>query len=99
MSPEELVTLDEYVPGASLDSCSPKPAPRALMYGVGLEMDNDTFGMTYGPSPDEIAMLEHAPMLPDGFDGNCVILRFNEDGSDDILWYWDDDRWKRPTRL
>ena len=62
---------------------------KEVMYAIG-QLDGDTgIGMWDGPNPDEHEMLE-----VEGRDKSSVIVRFNLDGTDDMIWKWREDRWE-----
>jgi hypothetical protein len=66
---------------------------REVAYGIGIEYNPNEFGMTDGPFFEIYALLEIVP----GDDKSCII-RFNGDGTDDILYRWKNDSWiKQPT--
>jgi hypothetical protein len=77
----------EYIP--TILRPSPEK-PRRVMYGIGIEHEPNQFGMVHGPHPDEKEMLEI--IGEDGKD-NVFIIRFNKDGTEDIIWKWKKDRW------
>jgi hypothetical protein len=81
----------KYVPSCLLKK---PPISREVMYGIGIEYEYNEFGMTDGPSSELYIMLEIAP----GEDKSCVI-RFNEDGTDDVLYRWKNDSWVRQPIL
>lgn len=56
---------------------------RFSMYGIGQEDEHNGIGMWDGPNPSEEKML-----AVDGRDKNSVIVRFNKDGTDEIIWRW-----------
>ena len=61
---------------------------RSLSYGIAQDNGEGCFGFWDGPNPSLEAMLEVA-----GRDENSVIWRFNEDGTDDLIYKWDGDVW------
>ena len=64
------------------------PPPREVLYACGTEHHPGEFGMWHGPNPDEQCMLEQA-----GSTLNDVIIRFNADVTDEVLWRWDGGGW------
>jgi len=78
---------DEYVP-TSLRPEKPEPRDH-VEYAVGYEEKPGSYGMTDGPSPSLQEMLEVVPDEPRKWP--CVV-RFNKDGTDEILYRWD---WKK----
>lgn len=65
----------------------PPPAPRAVMYGIGVEISPGQHGMTHGPVATEQELLETMP------DDGSVLIQFNEDQSETVLWRWSGERW------
>lgn len=65
---------------------------REVAYACGTEHRSGEFGMWHGPNPDERAMLEQAGQTP-----NDVIIRFNADWTEDVLWRWDGGGWVVPS--
>jgi len=61
-----------------------------VMYGIGQDDGNGGIGMWHGPTPNEKEMLAE-----DGKDDKSVIVRFNEDGTDDIIYRWTCGEWMR----
>lgn len=75
-----------------------EPTPRELAYGIGVRDLKSGFGMVHGPAPLEL-------MLDMCGKSGSYIIRFNADGSDDVIYFWDsvDHGWRkipqeRPTR-
>lgn len=61
-----------------------------VMYAIGQDHGEGQYGMWDGPNPSLDAMLEVV-----GHTNASVIVRFNEDGTTDVLYRWDGDDWKR----
>ena len=62
--------------------------PRELAYAIGVEEFEGKIGMTHGPFKNLIDALE---IVPD--EELSVVVRFNADYTDDIIYRWKDDRW------
>jgi hypothetical protein len=75
-----------YVPSWMRDSTP--PPPREVMYAIGTEHRPNEFGMWKGPVPDVSDMMETA-----GSTLNDVIICFNADWTEDVLWRWDGAGW------
>ena len=61
-----------------------------VVYAAGYEEKPGSFGMFDGPTPSLMEILESVPCGT-----NPCIIRFNLDGSDDVLYRWDNKRiWK-----
>jgi len=60
------------------------------MFGIGEEHSPGQFGMWFGPHPSEKEMLDTV-----GMGEKSRIIRFNTDGTDDVLWRWENNRWIR----
>ncbi|MCK9558103.1 MAG: hypothetical protein M0R50_08710 [Candidatus Cloacimonetes bacterium] len=58
---------------------------KEVIYATGYEKAPLSFGMWAGPTPILAEMLEMVPNGP-----NPCIIRFNIDGTDDVLYRWDD---------
>lgn len=56
---------------------------RQVCYAMGTERDGDSIGFTYGPTPLVQEMLDLT-----GSSDRDVIVRFNVDGTDDIIYRW-----------
>lgn len=84
---EEIKELtNEYTPEV-LRPIEPKPN-KEIMYTMGTEHKRGEIGMRNGPNPELKEMLEVV--------GNSVrdcIIRFNQNGTDEILYRWRNDRW------
>jgi hypothetical protein len=63
------------------------PAPTEATYGCGTEHKPGEFGM-WGPVTEEIHALEVIGKTPED-----VIIRFNADRTEDVLWRWDGGGW------
>ena len=78
------MTGKEYVP-----TCLRKQERRETVYGIGRKDDGaESYGMTHGPTVNEIEMLEIVPEADNSF-----IIRFNRGLTEDVLWKWAGDRW------
>jgi hypothetical protein len=75
---------DSYKP-SSLSNINICNSRRDIVYAIGIEHKPNSFGMTHGPHTDIKEMLEVCPT-----DNKSVILRFNLDGTDDILYRWNE---------
>jgi hypothetical protein len=71
----------EYIP-ESLKKEKTKSNRKKVMYGIGIEHSPHEFGMIDGPNESLEDMLETIG------DNKHHIIRFNKDGTDDILYYW-----------
>jgi hypothetical protein len=58
---------------------------KPIIYAAGYEEEPGSFGMFYGPVLD---LLEVLHVVPHGI--RPCIIRFNKDGSDEVLYRWDD---------
>ena len=74
----------EYVP-TSLRQ--PQKPHREVRFAMGDEDAECGVGFWYGSMPTEDEVLEQV-----GHEGS-VIVRFNSDGTDEIIWRWKADRW------
>lgn len=74
----------EYIP---LSLRLPKLKERPVMYGIGIAQLDESFGMTHGPSENVDRLLDEVG------DNGSYIIRFNSDGTDDVIWKWSKDRW------
>jgi len=61
---------------------------RVLEYAIGQDNGEGRYGMWYGPNPLLVEMLDG-----DGRDKNSVIIRFNPDGTDEIIYRWTASGW------
>jgi DNA polymerase len=77
----------EYMPEALRPR---RKISRKLEYGIGIPDGNSSFGMTNGPVENLQEMLNVIP-----HDVKSVIIRFNEDQSDDVIYKWNHNRWIR----
>jgi DNA polymerase len=75
----------EYVPAA----LRPKKR-RSLEYAMGSLDGNGGVGISHGPSSSLSELLNHVPTV-----ANSVIIRLNEDNTDDFIYKWLDDKWVR----
>ena len=66
-----------------------------VVYAAGYEENPGSFGMFAGPTPHVKDLLDSIPRENHGFD--ACIIRFNLDGSDDVVYRWDEIQfiWKR----
>lgn len=99
---------DEYIP-EELRESEPKPIEQVL-YACGFEqkrrvkgLQNASYAMFHGPNPDVRKMLNEVPptdpVIPDNT-LDAVIVRFNKDGTDEVIYRWfvprtGIPRWKR----
>ncbi len=60
-----------------------KKIKRKRMYGIGESDGKGGYGMWAGPVPDENTMLETV-----GHTNNSCIIKFNESGTDEVIWRW-----------
>lgn len=81
----------EYVP---MQFRPEKREVREVMYAIGTEHSPGEFGMCHGPHPDENEMLEKV-----GMSRKDCIIRFNEDGTDEVIWRWSGDSWINLKKL
>lgn len=83
---------DEYVP----ESIRPEDRKRrkSIAYACGYEDKPNSFGMFHGPNPDLKQMLD---VVPDREDESPCIIRFNLDGTDEVLYRWDESKrcWRK----
>ena len=90
---------ERYIP--SVLSMEEERIPREVAYGIGQEQQyfnpdktlrNVEYGMWEGPNPDLMRMLEVV-----GKDKYSVVIRFNENWTEDVLYRWseDEDCWIR----
>ncbi len=75
------------------------PGPRQKTYAVGHTKDFISFGMTHGPWPTLREALNTVPSPPEEGETVCLI-RFDTDGTDTVLYLWDEDRyvWKKRSQ-
>jgi len=78
--------MEEYIP-TCLRKDEPK-LPRKVLYGIGQDDGRGGYGIWCGPVCFEETVLETV-----GQDNNSVIIRFNVDDVDRVIWRWKDDRW------
>lgn len=78
--------MKEYIP-LSLRPFKPESRKR-IMYAVGTEHKPGEFRMWEGPNPNEGEMLEVV-----GSTRKDCIIRYNEDGTDEVVWRWSGDSW------
>ncbi len=93
---EEFMTLKmtESLPKEYKPSELKKPEIKdreEVIYACGYEERPNKFGMFHGPNPDLKEMLE---VVPEEENKNPVIIRFNLDGTDEVIY-----RWKKKKRL
>jgi hypothetical protein len=66
--------------------------PREVMYAGGyLGPEVDDFGMDFGPIPNLKEVLEWVP--DKGSNMQAIIVKFNSDWTDDILYEWSGRMW------
>jgi hypothetical protein len=73
---------DSYKPGSLNANHNSR---KEIVYAIGIEHEPNSFGMTHGPHTDIKEMLEVCPT-----DRKSVIIRFNLDGTDDLLYRWNE---------
>lgn len=61
-----------------------------VKYAIGQEDGEGSYGMWDGPSPSLADMLSTI-----GRDKNSVIIRFNKDGTDNLIYRWCIGEWMR----
>jgi hypothetical protein len=84
---------EEYPDNYTPTTLRRKPTPkmkREIKYGVGIEHKPHELDMTDGPFPTLIEALEIVPESK-----LSKIIRFNENGTDDIIYSWNIDHWER----
>ena len=81
---------DEYVPTSLRLPEEYESTPIDVMYAIGQDDGEGGYGMWDGPNPSQREMLEI-----EGRDEYSVIIRFNTDGTDEVIWRWDNNRWRR----
>ena len=81
--------MKEYIPKVlrEIDATYLVP-PVTIMYAIGEQHKFYEFGMWHGPNPDEKEMLEIC-----GKSNKSCIIRFNTDGTNEVIWKWKEDRW------
>ncbi len=62
-----------------------KTKERKVMFVIGEELKPNEFGMWDGPTPFQKVMLE-----TEGRSNKSRIIRCNKDGTDEIIWWWND---------
>ncbi len=70
---------------------------RRLAYGIGIEHEPGSFGMTDGPFFELKVALETVPFPSE--DRKSCIIQFNKDGTDSVLYRWKTDSWIRQPTL
>lgn len=65
------------------------PTVYEIMYAIGQNDNKGGYGIWAGPISSEEQMLKVI-----GRDDNSVIIRFNSDGTDEVIWKWDIDQWR-----
>lgn len=80
--------FDAHLSSEKYETIEP-PEIRGVRYGIAQSDGNSSFGFWDGPNPSLAEILE-----VDGRDENSVIWRFNADGTDELIYKWqeDDDR-------
>ena len=61
-------------------------------FGIGIECESNSFGMCHGPF---LTLKEALEIVPED---KSVIIRFNRNGTEDILYFWDDNCWNVKSR-
>ena len=91
---------DSYIPTLLRKKPTPK-RKKEIRYGIGIEHTPKSIGMTDGPFLTLVEALETIPDTQPSQDLNIPInaqykiIRFNEDGTDDVIYFWSTDHWKR----
>jgi hypothetical protein len=60
-----------------------------VVYACGYEYAPGSYGMYNGPTPVLLDLLESVPIM-ETLDSKPCIIRFNMDGTDEVLYRWDD---------
>ena len=77
--------MKEHIPGEFKEGTLKE---EQVVYVIGTEHRPGEFGVWHGPNPDEKEMLE----VFGGSRKDCII-RFNLDGTSDVIWRWSGSRW------
>jgi hypothetical protein len=72
---------DSYKPGSLSANHNSR---KEVIYAIGIEHKPNSFGMTHGPHSDIKEMLEVCP------EPKSALIRFNLDGTEDVLYRWDE---------
>ena len=64
--------------------------PRGVEYGIGVECEPRSWGMTHGPFSDLNETLETTPLH-----AGSAIIRFNADHTEDVLYRWTGHAWRK----
>lgn len=73
-----------YIPVSLCPVVEKEKVPREVSYGIGQLTDvKGEIGMWFGPNPDAYTVLD----VP-GRNVNSVLIKFAEDGTDDIIYRW-----------
>lgn len=101
VSEDHLITLDRneskdrcpicrnrVVEKTTCPNCSNDDEKRSLAYVIAQSDDKGGFDFWDGPNPSKEGML-----AIDGRDDNSVIMRFNADGTNEIIYRWGGDVW------
>ena len=81
--------IDSYTP-SSLRKSSLKR--RQEMWGIGIRYAPYEFGMIHGPFKTEADALEVVG------EKRACIIHFRSDGTDEVVWYWRKNQWKKRKR-
>ena len=81
---DDIILPKTYTP--SVESSKPKQR-NEVTYGIGYEDIDNSFGMSKGPTPRIMEFLEVVPYVEP--DSKPCIIRFNLDGTDEVLYRWD----------
>jgi len=86
---------DTYQPKHLRPQPNAKLKPREVTYALGEEHYPDSFGMWDGPTPSLQYVLN-----TEGQSSNSRLIRFNADGTDEVLYHWDNSKqlWFRPNK-
>lgn len=85
---------DQTAPAWYIPTCLRKKEPvinsiKEVIYAIGQEQkEGNSYGMWHDPNPNENEMLEIV-----GKNNKSVIVQFDTDGTNKIIWRWHEDRW------
>jgi hypothetical protein len=80
---------DEYIPKSLRPE---KKKKQSVMYAVGYkELGRESYGMFDGPTPKLEEMLEVVPRESKP----CYIFKYNSDGTEERIYQWQNDKWKK----
>ncbi len=87
---DDLKLPKEYVPTSLREKKLPER--EEVVYACGYEEKKGSYGMFHGPNPILDEMLE---VVPEDAHLKAVIIRYNLDGTDEVIYQWSKDRWVR----